>query len=255
MLEQWWDPWGLKKLEKLLSSRGGFELPIVVLTGAGISKESGLATFRGNGGMWEGHRIEYVAHPEGLKNNPQLVLSFYNQRRKELLRDDISPNAAHWALAKLEQELGEVSIITQNVDNLHERAGSEQLIHIHGELFRNKCSECKYSWASRDPMNREIKCPVCQVKAVRPDVVFFKETPYRMDDTLRLVNQAKVFISIGTSGVVYPAAQLVVNAKRQGALCIEINPEGSATSKHFDLVIRKPASEAVPKLVDFLITR
>lgn len=253
MFDKFLDPWGLKRLEKLLKNQSGMHFPIVVLTGAGISKESGLGTFRDKNGMWENHKISDVASPEGLERNPQLVLDFYNLRRTELLGEAIKPNAAHIALAKLEEGIGEVSIITQNIDNLHERAGSEQVTHIHGNLLRNKCNKCHYTWDSREPMTLDQECSVCQTKAVRPDVVFFKETPYHMADVGLDLNHAKIFIAIGTSGVVYPAAQFVLHAKRNGAICIEINPNASANGSHFDLIIQKPASEAVPMLVDFLL--
>lgn len=255
MFDSWIDPWGLKKLEKLLKAQPGLHFPVVILTGAGISQESGLATFRGNNGMWENHNIKDIASPDGLERNPELVLSFYNQRRSDLLKDTIKPNAAHLALAKLETVIGEVSILTQNVDNLHERAGSESVTHIHGRLLRNKCGTCQYACDSSEPMMLTQECSVCNSRSVRPDVVFFKETPYHMDSALLDLNQAKIFISIGTSGVVYPAAHFVHQAKRQGAICIEINPNPSATSSHFDLVIKKSAAVAVPKLVDFLISK
>lgn len=246
------DPYKLKELKKLL--QGKEHLPIVILTGAGISAESGLPTFRGNGGLWNGHRVEDVCRPEAFEANPEMVNEFYNQRRNDLLDEKIKPNAAHEALVRLEKELGEVYIITQNVDNLHERAGSLNLIHIHGELLRHKCHDCKHSFASVEEIKPYSICPLCLKSGVlRPDVVFFKEQPYDTLRALQLVNEAKIFICIGTSGNVYPAASYVVNAHRHGAVCIEVNPQKTPNNRFFDLHIEHSATKAVVALVDELI--
>lgn len=225
---------------------------IVILTGAGISAESGLQTFRGNGGLWNETPIEEVCRPESFKADPQRVLEFYNQRRKELL-NQIHPNPAHLSLMALESIVPEVYVITQNVDNLHEEAGTKNLYHIHGQLLQNKCEDCKQVTYSEQPISFPNQCLKCKsYNSLRPNVVFFKEAPYYMKEVESLINMAQVFISIGTSGQVYPAAGFVRQAKKQGALTIEINPNPSG-NKHFDFILKGKASEEVPKLVQTII--
>jgi NAD-dependent deacetylase len=254
MFKKLFDPYQLKKLEKLLKSSPEV-LPIVILTGAGISSESGLATFRGQGGLWNGFKVDEVCRPEAFESNPGLVWSFYNQRREELLSSEIKPNLAHLELVKLEQALKEVYIITQNVDNLHERAGTGNLIHMHGQLLRDKCHDCRHSFPSKESLNSSRVCPNCGTKSrLRPDVVFFKEQPYDTLRCLQLVNNAQIFISIGTSGQVYPAASYATMAKKQGAITIEINPN-KTESRFFDLQIEESASKVLPELVSFLIKK
>jgi NAD-dependent deacetylase len=245
------DPWGLKRLKKLLQLKGNIKLPITILTGPELSKESGIATFRGENGIWIGHRLEDVAYKNSLQSNPSLALRFYNQRRSELLDGRMSPTEGHLALTKLANVLGEVFIITQNPDNLHEVAGSVA-IHLYGSFLWNRCTSCGHSWESTTPLLRETKCVQCEAKAVRPDVVFLKEAPKRMASALECLAQGKVFLSLGN-----PDPELVLplleKARQNGDLCIEINPKATELSERFDLSIRKPLSQAIPLVVDFLI--
>lgn len=207
---------------------------IVILTGAGISAESGLNTFRGPDGLWEGHRIEDVATPEGFARDPALVHGFYDARRARLC--EVQPNAAHLALARLDAEWpGELLIITQNVDDLHERAGTQRLMHMHGRLTSGWCRACdqRFGWAG--PMGDGAVCPVCHVAGkVRPDIVWFGEMPYEMDRIDRALSACDFFVSIGTSGAVYPAAGFVQTARYCGAHTLEINLEPSQGSIFFD---------------------
>jgi NAD-dependent deacetylase len=228
---------------------------IVVLTGAGISAESGIQTFRAQDGLWENHRIEDVATPEGFYKNPDLVLDFYNQRRRKLQSDDIFPNAAHIALGRLEAELeGTVTIVTQNIDNLHERGGSRNVIHMHGELLKARCSQSNQVVEQLDDMHREELCHCCQFpNPMRPHIVWFGEMPLRMGDIYTAVENADLFISIGTSGVVYPAAGLVHDAKMHGAHTIEINIEPSVVGSEFVEHRQGKASIEVPQLVDEIL--
>ena len=210
------------------------ELRIVILTGAGVSAESGVATFRGAGGLWEGHRIEEVASPKGFLRNPTLVQQFYNLRRSALTT--VEPNAAHLALAKLELALGgnRVTLITQNVDDLHERAGSQHLLHMHGELLKARCLSCDkvHPWAQ--DIDPESTCPSCAaVGRLRPHIVWFGEMPLYLDDIEHALVRATHFVSIGTSGRVYPAAGFVNLARQSGAHCIEFNVERSDVSSAF----------------------
>jgi NAD-dependent deacetylase len=200
---------------------------IVVLTGAGISAESGLATFRGPDGLWEGHRVEDICTPEALARDPGLVLDFYDQRRRALGR--VGPNAAHEALARLDKEWpGELLIVTQNVDDLHERAGAERLIHMHGELLSALCRACGARSHFEGDMIDGPACRSCGATgALRPDIVFFGEIPYRMDEIQAALGQADLFVSIGTSGTVYPAAGFVQLARAVGADTLELNLEPS----------------------------
>ena len=223
---------------------------IVVLTGAGVSAESGLATFRGPDGLWEGHRVEDVCTPEAYRRNPALVHAFYDERRAKL--GTVQPNAAHEALARLDAEWqGELLLITQNVDDLHERAGSKRLIHMHGELASGWCLDCdeRFPWAG--PMGESASCPSCSATGrVRPDIVWFGEMPYDMDRIDDALRRCDLFVSIGTSGAVYPAAGFVQTARYCGARTIEINLEPSLGSYMFDESRVGRAGELVPNWVE-----
>jgi NAD-dependent deacetylase len=222
---------------------------IVILTGAGVSAESGLATFRGPDGLWEGHRVEDVCTPEAYAHDPALVHAFYDARRAKL--GSVRPNAAHEALARLDAEWpGELLLVTQNVDDLHERAGSRRLHHMHGELTRGWCLACdrRIEWSG--PMGETATCPECRsVGQVRPDIVWFGEMPYEMDRIDDALRACDLFVSIGTSGAVYPAAGFVQTARYCGARTLEINLEPSLGSHLFDESRIGPASVEVPKWV------
>ncbi|MCG3725597.1 Sir2 family NAD+-dependent deacetylase [Vibrio cincinnatiensis] len=228
---------------------------IVVLTGAGISAESGIQTFRAQDGLWENHRIEEVATPEGFERDPELVQAFYNQRRRKLQSETIQPNAAHFALGELAQKLhGQVTIITQNIDNLHERGGSHNVIHMHGELLKARCSISNQVIEQKDDLNTVDLCHCCQIPhQLRPHIVWFGEMPLRMGEIYSALEQADLFISIGTSGVVYPAAGFVHDAKMHGAHTIEINLEPSAVESEFAEKRYGKASVEVPRLVQELL--
>ena len=251
-----WDLFNLleiKKFKELLKTKEE-KLPIVILTGSGISAESGIPTFRGKNGLWNGVRVEEVCRPESFEFNPNRVVDFYNQRRLDMNRSDIKPNLAHLALAKLEQELEEVYIITQNVDDLHEQSGSKKVYHIHGFLNKNRCHYCKDTIYSEAPIPFPNKCLKCNKEnQLRPDVVFFKELPYFMRESEILLNSSKIFISIGTSGLVYPAAGFVEKAKENGSICLEVNPQETGTSKSFNLRIKRKAGSILPKMSEELI--
>jgi len=226
---------------------------IVVLTGAGISAESGLKTFRGPDGLWEGQRVEDVATPEAFERDPALVHKFYDARRARL--DEVEPNAAHKALAKLDAEWpGEFLLVTQNVDNLHERAGAKRLLHMHGELTSGWCLACYERFGWQGPMGEAAACPVCQVAGhVRPDIVWFGEMPYEMERIDEALMKADLFVSIGTSGAVYPAAGFVQTARYCGARTVEINLEPSQGSLFFDERRYGAAGVEVPKWVDEML--
>ena len=228
---------------------------IVILTGAGISAESGIQTFRASDGLWHEHRIEDVATPEGFEANPELVHRFYNGRRAQLREPEIQPNAAHHALAKLERQYpGEVLLVTQNVDNLHERAGSLNLIHMHGELNKVRCvsSDRVYDWQVDTGLQTVCEC--CgKPGQLRPDIVWFGEMPMKMDEIYDTLEQSALFISIGTSGQVYPAAGFVQHARQMGVRTVELNLDPTDSSPVFDLSIHGPASTVVPEFVDNLL--
>jgi len=225
---------------------------IVILTGAGISAESGLATFRGPGGLWEGHRVEDVCTPQALARDPALVHRFYDLRRAAL--ESAAPNAAHLALARLERDWpGGLLIVTQNVDDLHERAGSRAVLHMHGALNSALCAACDHRLDWHGALPPGSACPACAAPALRPDIVFFGEIPYRMDEIEAALSGAGLFVSIGTSGAVYPAAGFVRMARAYGARTLELNLEPSAGSDWFDEVRHGPASEIVPAWVDTLL--
>lgn len=225
---------------------------IMVLTGAGISAESGLATFRGPGGLWEGHRVEDVCTPQALAHDPELVHRFYDERRAALAT--VEPNAAHRALARLDAEWpGQLLIVTQNVDDLHERAGAERLVHMHGELRSALCASCgvQVPWEGRLPPG--TACGACDSLALRPDIVFFGEMPYRMDEIYAALRDCDLFVSVGTSGAVYPAAGFVETARSVGAKTLEINLEPSLGSSLFHESVIAPATQAVPQWVASLL--
>ena len=225
---------------------------LVILTGAGVSAESGLATFRGPGGLWEGHRVEDVCTPEALAADPELVHRFYDARRAALAT--VEPNAAHRALAKLDADWpGEVLIVTQNVDDLHERAGARRMLHMHGELNSALCAACGTRSGWTGGMPPRTACPACGAPALRPDIVFFGEMPYDMDRIERALAQADLFVSIGTSGAVYPAAGFVQTARYHGARTLEMNLEPSAGSGYFHETRLGPAGELVPVWVEALL--
>lgn len=225
---------------------------IVVLTGAGISAESGIDTFRDAGGLWEQHNVEDVATPEGFARDPDLVLRFYDMRREALLTKE--PNAAHEALARLDAGWeGELLIVTQNVDDLHERGGASRVLHMHGELKSALCLSCEMRSPWDATMSDRPPCPVCQAPNLRPDVVWFGEMPYQMDRIYTALRQADLFVSIGTSGAVYPAAGFVRDAKELGARTLELNLERSEGSHWFDEARHGPAGELVPAWVDEIL--
>ncbi|KQM35990.1 NAD-dependent deacylase [Sphingomonas sp. Leaf10] len=221
---------------------------IVVLTGAGVSVESGIATFRGPGGLWEGHRVEDVCTPEALRADPELVHRFYDLRRAALKQ--VAPNAAHFALAALDRAWkDELLIVTQNVDDLHERAGTQRLLHMHGALQSALCAECGIRTAHDGPLPPATLCTTCGAPALRPGIVFFGEMPYSMDRIGDAIGSCDLFVSIGTSGAVYPAAGFVEWANDCGAATLELNLERSGGSDQFDASRLGLASELVPAWV------
>ena len=231
---------------------------VVVLTGAGISAESGIQTFRASDGLWENHRVEDVASPEGYARDPELVLNFYNQRGAALLSPEIQPIPAHEALAYLEREMPDNGqsflLVTQNIDDLHERGGSVNLRHMHGELLKVRCEACESIETTRVATTRESGCSQCGVQGkMRPHVVWFGEMPPYMDEIYQTLEQCDLFLSIGTSGHVYPAAGFVEVANRSGAETIEINLEPSAVHSSFDRHIEGKAGEALPSFVQLLL--
>jgi len=227
---------------------------IVILTGAGISAESGLQTFRAADGLWEGHRVEDVATPEAFVRDPALVHEFYDARRARLGK--VVPNAAHVALARLDAEWGgELLIVTQNVDDLHERAGARRLLHMHGEVLKGWCLRCNERFAWEGPMGERAACPSCEtVGMVRPDIVWFGEMPYEMDRIDAALREADLFVSIGTSGAVYPAAGFVQTARCYRAATLEINLDLSQGSLFFEDRRFGRASERVPAWVSELLS-
>lgn len=228
---------------------------IVVLTGAGISAESGIKTFRDAGGLWENYRIEEVATPEGYATNPKLVLDFYNERRRQLLGGTIHPNAAHLALAELEEDFsGDFLLVTQNVDDLHERAGSRKIIHMHGEILKVRCVRSGKIYPVEKDVTLENRCECCKPKnPLRPHVVWFGEMPLEMERIFRALHTCDLFVAIGTSGIVYPAAGFVEEARSGGAHTVELNLEPSAVESLFSEKIYGPASSVVPEFVAKLL--
>lgn len=225
---------------------------IVILTGAGISAESGVATFRGPGGLWEGHRVEDVCTPEALARDPVLVHRFYDARRAGLA--SVEPNAGHLALARLDREwAGDLLIVTQNVDDLHERAGAERVLHMHGALRSALCAACGARSVWEGDLVPASGCDDCEEPAIRPDIVFFGEMPYQMDRIEAAIAGCDLFVSIGTSGAVYPAAGFVQTARWHGAATLEMNLEPSQGSLFFDESRMGRAGELVPAWVDEML--
>ncbi len=240
----------LKELPELKAIKN-----ICILTGAGISKESGLKTFRDQNGLWENHDIYEVASPLAFKNNPALVYEFYNQRRRQLLSDEVHANEAHHQLGKLNNsDQFNVSIITQNVDDLHERGGCHDVLHMHGELLKARCTKTQRVFEWREELTSESRCSCCHTKGnLRPDIVWFGEMPHHLDEIQANLEKCDLFISIGTSGLVYPAANFVSLAKQVGAFCLEINPHPTNNADFFDLTIKDNATTGVTNLVNKLI--
>jgi NAD-dependent deacetylase len=229
---------------------------IVILTGAGISAESGIATFRDKDGIWSKVNVEDVATPEGFQRNPSRVLEFYNERRRS--GHGAQPNAAHLALARLEREhAGEVLVVTQNIDTLHEAAGQKSLIHMHGQLNQMLCNNCgdRQPWGHNHPdLAVTMRCANChQTGGLRPDVVWFGEVPYHMERIFEALAEADLFLSIGTSGNVYPAAGFVAEAGRSGARTVELNLEPSEGISHFHEAVHGPGTEIVPAYVERIL--
>lgn len=232
-----------------MTSRRGSR--IVILTGAGISAESGLRTFRDANGLWENHRVQDVATPEAFHRNPELVYRFYNERRRSLAA--VEPNAAHLALARLEQEWGgEVLLVTQNVDDLHDRAGSKRLLHMHGELLKARCEACGTVPVWPGDLDGDSRCPGCARGPLRPHIVWFGELPLELDRIYSALERCDLFVAIGTSGHVYPAAGLV-EALPPGARSVELNLEPSRVASAFQEARNGKATELVPAFVEELL--
>jgi NAD-dependent protein deacetylase/lipoamidase len=225
---------------------------IVLLTGAGISQESGLSTFRDADGIWTSVPIQEVATPEAFARDPSRVNAFYNSRRRKLLGADIAPNAAHRALARLQRSRPDVILITQNVDNLHERAGSPRALHMHGELLKARCLACEAEFFWHDDISPESRCPVCGgVGRLRSAVVWFNERPRHLDEIAQALAACRLFVAIGTSGSVNPAASFV---ERVEGHSVEINLAPSIIAGRFDEAIYGPASQTVPRFVERLMS-
>jgi NAD-dependent deacetylase len=231
--------------------------PIVILTGAGISKESGLHTFRDADGIWATVRIEDVATPEAFARDPARVHEFYNARRRGLLANGVAPNPAHAALARLEAEWrGPVLLVTQNIDHLHERAGSKNLRHIHGEMLKARCASCGAVCDWTADLSVDLACGSCRhAGGMRPHVVWFGEMPFHLDEVYTALARCGLFISIGTSGNVYPAAGFVAEASANGAHTVELNLEPSEGQSHFAEKVYGRAGEIVPAYVERLLVR
>ena len=229
---------------------------IVILTGAGISAESGIKTFRDHNGLWENHRVEDVASPEGFGRDPLLVQKFYNDRRAQLLSPEVQPNAAHLALAALERKWdGEFLLVTQNVDDLHDRAGSKKLLHMHGELLKARCLATGRVYEWRGAIALETTCPCCErIGTLRPHIVWFGEMPLEMERIYSALSECGLFVAIGTSGQVYPAAGFVQEVPR-AARTVEINAERSMMSHAFGEQILGKAGVEVPRFVSALLAQ
>lgn len=242
------DP-NLKRLLQRLRPDAG----LFVLTGAGISRESGLLTFRDSDGLWEKERLEDVATPQAFARDPGRVQGFYNARRRAVLHPDVQPNAAHRAMVRLEREWrGPFLLVTQNVDDLHDRAGSQRLLHMHGELLKIRCAACGWMGRFTGDLDGEMPCPDCAARGtLRPHIVWFGEMPLYMDEIGPALDGAGLFIAIGTSGTVYPAAGFVAEARAGGAVTVEVNIE--ETGGAFDGGLYGPATQTVPALVDWLL--
>ena len=224
---------------------------VVLLTGAGISAESGLRTFRAADGLWENHRVQEVATPQAFQQDPALVYRFYNERRRSLAT--VRPNAAHLALARLEREWdGELLLVTQNVDDLHDRAGSRQLLHMHGELLKGRCLACRTIRDWPGDMDQSSRCPSCGRGPMRPHIVWFGEMPLDMDRIYHALDRCDLFVAIGTSGHVYPAAGFV-EAVPPGARTVELNLEPSLVASAFQEARTGRATDLVPAFVSELL--
>jgi len=231
------------------------ERNIVVLTGAGMSAESGVPTFRGVAGLWEGHRIEEVASPQGFARDPELVHRFYNLRRAAL--NTVEPNAGHLALARLESAWhGKFLLVTQNVDDLHERAGSEKLIHMHGELLKARCEGCGAVLSWTQELSSGTRCRACgEIGGMRPHIVWFGEFPFEMEFIMNSLKSADLFLCIGTSGVVYPAAGFAqIAAQNRSCRLVEFNIENTKISRQFRERVIGPVSVELPKFVEQLLS-
>jgi NAD-dependent deacetylase len=223
---------------------------LFVLTGAGISAESGLATFRGSGGLWNGHRVEDVATPEAWHANPELVWRFYSMRRRDAMA--AQPNAGHRALAAIEQKMGErFYLCTQNVDDLHERAGSKRIHHMHGTLFESRCERCAVPFADTALYESADQLPMCEKcgRGVRPHIVWFGEIPLDMDGIYSELDRATVVLVVGTSGSVYPAAGFVSIANRRGIRTVYVGPEEPLNAHAFDDIVLGASGEVLPQLL------
>jgi NAD-dependent deacetylase len=223
---------------------------LFVLTGAGVSAESGLATFRGSGGLWNGYRVEQVATPEAWEADPELVWRFYSMRRRDART--AQPNAAHLALARVEQKLGDnFYLCTQNVDDLHERAGSHRVHHMHGTLFSSRCVRCENPFPDQELYESADSLPVCRRcgAPVRPHIVWFGEVPLIMDDIYRKLERATRVLVIGTSGSVYPAAGFVHIANQRGIRTVYVGPEEPLNADAFDQIVLGPATKVLPPLL------
>jgi NAD-dependent protein deacetylase/lipoamidase len=226
---------------------------VFVLTGAGVSAESGIPTFRGVGGLWRNYRIEEVACPEAWRRDPRLVWEFYSMRRR--VAAQARPNLGHFALAKLEQALGErLFFCTQNVDNLHEQAGAQRVVHMHGELYKSRCDRChRVPFEDTNTYEPPAKLPRCECGGgIRPHICWFGEVPFEMERILRALEGSTLYMAIGTSGVVEPAASFVAHAQGR-ARCIYVGPEAPANRLAFDQVFLGAASEVLPRLFLTLI--
>jgi NAD-dependent deacetylase len=222
---------------------------LFVLTGAGISAESGLATFRGSGGLWNGYRVEEVATPEAWQANSKLVWQFYSMRRRDALA--AQPNAAHSALAEVERKLGDrFYLCTQNVDDLHERAGSRRVHHMHGTLFQSRCVRCNRPFPDKALYEQGANLPVCEKcsSPVRPHIVWFGEIPLGMDEIYGELDRATILVAVGTSGSVYPAAQFAHIARQRDARTVYVGPEEPINAGAFDEIVLGTAAEALPRL-------
>lgn len=233
----------------------GLPKNIVILTGAGISAESGIDTFRDAGGLWDNHRVEDVCTPDAFKRNPELVQDFYNKRRAQLLSPEVKPNAAHLAIAELQNEYtGSVTVVTQNIDDLHERAGTSQVIHMHGELLKVRCVKTGRCYDWHTAVEETDSCPCCHAQGtLRPHIVWFGEVPLMMDKIYQALEKADLFVAIGTSGSVYPAASFVTEANARDADTLEINLQPGQNQSLFKRAIYGLASEKVPLWVESLL--
>ena len=228
---------------------------IVILTGAGISAESGLSTFRDPDGLWEEHKVEDVATPEGYARDPLLVEAFYNARIAQVRDGNIAPNEGHKALAKLEQEFGgELLVVTQNIDDLHERAGSRRLLHMHGELSKCRCPQSQQTFMLQDSFGPEHTCTCCiPAQRLRPHVVWFGEIPIGLDRIQDALDSCDIFIAIGTSGTVYPAAGFIDTANHHGLETIDINLAEADCHSKFQYHLQGEAGQLLPDLVNCIL--